>query len=196
MTSELLAAWVTASAAVIQAGGSIAAIIVAFWIARSAEVRAAEVERAALNCEEAARAASAAREEAAQKAAEDRVRRAEADHHNGIIDTADDMLRSATDELRARIMTLKTDQRLARQTNQGKFESAHLRNLKAAIPELKSKSRDMKIMGALLKLDIDVDRIVGSSNYNAPGPQAAEILQNTERQLISVRQELEALRID
>lgn len=195
MTSELRAAWITAGAAVVQAAGSIVAIIVAFWVARSGEKRAAKVERDALAREEAARAASAAREEAAQKAAEDRVRRTEADYHNAIIDAADNLLQSALDDLRVQITRCKTDPRLARQTQVGKFENVHIRDLKKAIPELKSKGRDMKIMGALLKLDTDINRIISSSNFTAPGPEAAKMLEKTEIQFVAVLLELEALRI-
>jgi hypothetical protein len=46
-----------------------------------------------------------------------------------------------------------------------------------------------------LKVYTDICRAITYSNYNNIGHQAAEILQNTERQFISIQQELDALRI-
>lgn len=84
---QIAAAWISAGAAVVQAAGAIAAIIVAVKLARDSERRAAAAEKAAADREIAAEKAAAARAEAADRAAEDRVAHALRSQRAEFIDT-------------------------------------------------------------------------------------------------------------
>jgi hypothetical protein len=193
MTSELQAAWITADAAVVQAFGSIAALAVAFWIAHSSAVRASKVESAALAREEAARAASAAREEAIQKAADNRVRRAEVDHHNGIINQVDGLLSLGANDLRVLIATFQGDTIRARQNNIGQFRSVHLQNILNILPELRLRTNDPGLLTALAKVGVDLYP-VQHSHYADIGPNVVIKLRELESKLAAIHEELDALR--
>lgn len=83
---QLITAWVSAGAAVIQAIGAIAAIWVSVQLARSSAKRAAEAERAALEREAAAERRAEERAAAADAAADARIARALASEQDQLVD--------------------------------------------------------------------------------------------------------------
>jgi len=95
---QLLAAWVSAAAAVVQAVGAVAAIVVAIRLARDSERRSIEAERAAAEREQAADRAAAARAEAADRAAEERIARALHERKSELIASISILSRELLDE--------------------------------------------------------------------------------------------------
>jgi hypothetical protein len=87
MEQQVLAAWVSAGAAIVQAVGAIGAILVAVKLARDSERRAIEAEQASAAREREADRAAVARAEAADRAAEQRVARSLLDQRSGMIDS-------------------------------------------------------------------------------------------------------------
>jgi hypothetical protein len=84
---QVMAAWVSAAAAVVQAIGAVAAIVVAIKLARDSERRAIEADRASAAREVAADRAATARAEAADRAAEERIARSFRQQRKGMVDT-------------------------------------------------------------------------------------------------------------
>lgn len=96
---QVLAAWVSAAAAVVQAVGAVAAIIVAIKLARDSERRAIEADRAAAEREIAADHAATARAEAADRAAEERIARSLRQQRKGMVDTISTLARELLEDV-------------------------------------------------------------------------------------------------
>ena len=140
---QVLAAWIAAGAAVVQAIGAIAAIIVSIQLARSSARREREAEVSAARRLEAADQAQRERDAAADRAAEARIERAKTESHNGLIDRISSLGFLALDQCQQEF--IKSRAKLAEVTGNvigGAFKSERLNELRDALTLIKNETSD------------------------------------------------------
>lgn len=155
MDQQVLAAWVSAAAAVVQAAGAIAAIVVAIKLARDSERRAIEADKASAARELAADQAAAERAEAADRAAEERVANSLRRQRTGMIETIVTLAREILDEVDAELV--KADEQFSRPDFVGSVSGGHAPKetaaLTALMPDWKLAARDAGLVREISRLE-------------------------------------------
>lgn len=172
LDQQVLAAWVSAGAAVVQAGGAIAAIVVAVKLARDSERRAIEAEQASAEREMAAEQAAVARAEAADRAAEARITRSLQDQRNGMIESLVALSRELLEEvdLECTKATEQFDRPNFGGTVSGGHAPSHTESLNALIPEWKLAAKDPGLVKAISRLERAIQpwRTPAGGNFSGP----------------------------
>lgn len=169
---QVYAAWVSAGAAIVQAIGAVAAIVVSIQLARSSARREREADAAATRRLEAADLAQRERDAAADRAVEARIERGKVEAHNTLIDRvtslgllAADQCRSEVDDARAKL-TGSGDNIIG-----GAFKSARVQELHEALPQIKHATTDVELLEALSALQDQIlpekFNVIGGVNYVA-----------------------------
>lgn len=163
---QVLAAWVSAGAAVVQAVGAVAAIIAAVVLARQSAAReraaAAAAEGRAVIADERAEARSRAADEAAEVR-----RRAQADAaHDSVIDRFLGLARAAVVDLAEE--GRREAEKLGGELGwiQGGLGGRGLASLKAVVPDLRRETDDAAVMIALDKVS---ERLTMVETFQAQG---------------------------
>ena len=137
-SQQVFAAWVSAGAAIVQAVGAIAAIIVSIQLARSSARREKEAD-----------AAAERRIVAAEQAAEARIARSKVEGHNSLIERITALGVLATDEAKSLI----SDQRASYAANTGTvigdLSGVRLTELRNALPDIKLATSDVELLEAI-----------------------------------------------
>lgn len=167
---QVYAAWVSAGAAIVQAIGAVAAIIVSIQLAQSSARREREADEAATRRLEAADAAQVRRDAEADRAAEARSERAKVEVHNALIDRVTSLGFLAADQCRSEVIAAK-----ARFTGTGDnviggaFDTSRVRELRDALPQIKLSTTSVDLLEALsiLQDQIIVEKfnVIGGTNY-------------------------------
>lgn len=189
---QVLAAWIAAGAAVVQAVGAIAAIIVSIHLARSSTRREREAEAAATRRIEAADQAQRERDAAADRAVEARIMREKTEAHNGLIERVTSLALLAADQCRTELNQNRsrcsgTEGRLIGEA----FTSSRLTELRDALPHIKNATGDVELLEAISALQDQITpekiEVVGGSNYVAA-------LEAKLERMFDAMAEIEALR--
>lgn len=155
MDQQVLAAWVSAAAAAIQAIGAIAAIVVAIRLARDSEHRAIEADRASVERELAAEQKAVERADAADRAAEQRVARALEQSRSNMIATIVALSREVLEETNTALIAAEGQfgGSAFGGTVSGGFEAKQAKNVKELIPQWKINAHDVDLVKAISRLE-------------------------------------------
>lgn len=188
---QILAAWVSAGAAIVQAVGAIAAIIVAIQLARSSAKREREADVAATRRLEAADRAQIERDERAEQAQETRLQRAKNDVHNAIIQRVTSLGFLAADECQSEVDSARSFFSENTASVIGGFASTRLAELRESLPRIKEETGDIELLEALSDLQ---DRVRPISTKGATGPEYIAALQTELSNIFGCIGAVESLR--
>jgi hypothetical protein len=170
---QVLAAWISSGAAVVQAVGAIGAIIVSIQLARSSARREREADEAAARRMAEADRAAVERAAEADRAAEARIKRAKDDAHNDLIERITSLGVLATEECQSQVEQSARDYAINTGTVMGGFSARRLHELRERLPALKQETADVRLLEAISDLQdvIQVHQVQGQG-----GPAYVEAL--------------------
>ena len=170
---QILAAWISAGAAVVQAIGAVAAIIVSIQLARSSARREREADAAATRRMADADRAAAERAADADRAAEARIQRAKDDAHNNLIERITSLGVLATEECQGQVAQAALDYAVNTGMVSGGLSARRLHELRERLPTLKHETADVELLEAISDLQdvVQVSQVTGHG-----GPAYVEAL--------------------
>lgn len=139
---QVLAAWISAGAAAVQAIGAIAAIIISIQLARSSARREQEAE-----------AAASRRMEAADQAAEARIQQAKNEAHNNTVQRITSLGVLAVEACEEQIAQATSAYAANTGMVSGSLHNRRLAQLRDRLPELKKEAVDVELLEAISDLE-------------------------------------------
>jgi len=149
---QVAAAWISAGAAIVQAIGAVAAIIVSIQLARSSARREREADEAAARRMADADRAAKDRAVEADRAAEARINRAKDETHNNLIERITSLGVLATEECQAQLEQAARDYAVNTGMVMGGFSARRLNELRERLPTLKHETANVELLEAISDL--------------------------------------------
>lgn len=188
---QVLAAWISSGAAVVQAIGAVAAIVVSIQLARSSARREREAGLAAERRMADADRAAARRAAEADRAAEARIGRAKDEVHNNLICQITSFGVLAVEACKAQIEEAGRDYTINSGMIIGGLSAPRLHELRERLPALKHETANVELLEAIG----DLQDVIQIKQVQAQGGTAyVEALENQLAQIYEALHAIDDLR--